>query len=162
LIDGVTTYYYDADATNNVNFYFYRLSGTSGSGFSSTLLLQDASSGSAGYQGGYDAFSHTVWNYDTQTGMYLMVVNIDPSGTATNLAFGGALVWYSLQVSPAPGTATFADVPVGAFGFQHVEALVASGITSGCGGGNFCPNDPLTRVQMAVFLAKALGLHWED
>jgi hypothetical protein len=38
----------------------------------------------------------------------------------------------------------------------------ASGITAGCGGGNFCPDNPLTRRQMAVFLAKALGLNWPD
>ena len=53
------------------------------------------------------------------------------------------------------------DVPVGAFGFKHVEALAASGITAGCGGGNFCPDREITRVEMAVFLAKALGLHWD-
>jgi len=51
-------------------------------------------------------------------------------------------------------------VPVGAFGFRHIEALVASGITAGCGGGNFCPNNTLTRAELAVFLSKALGLHW--
>jgi hypothetical protein len=44
--------------------------------------------------------------------------------------------------------------------FQFVEALAASGITAGCGNGNFCPDAPLTRGQMAVFLSKALGLHW--
>jgi hypothetical protein len=38
---------------------------------------------------------------------------------------------------------------------------VASGITAGCGGGNYCPDAP-TRRQMAIFLAKALGLHWGD
>jgi hypothetical protein len=72
----------------------------------------------------------------------------------------GVLVLWNRQISPAPAVATFADVPVGAFGFQHIEALAASGISAGCGGGNFCPNDTLTRAQMAVFLAKALGLHW--
>ena len=35
-----------------------------------------------------------------------------------------------------------------------------SGITGGCGAGNYCPNQPLTRGQMAVFLAKGLGLSW--
>jgi hypothetical protein len=44
--------------------------------------------------------------------------------------------------------------------FQFVEALVASGITAGCGGGNYCPDAALTRGQMAVFLSKALGLHF--
>ncbi len=80
--------------------------------------------------------------------------------TGAGLAAGAISVLWARQVSPAPASATFGDVPVGAFGFQHVEALAASGITAGCGGGNFCPNAPLTRVQMAVFLAKALGLHF--
>jgi hypothetical protein len=70
-----------------------------------------------------------------------------------------ALSWVR-QVSPAPATATFADVPTGHPFFQFVEALNASGITGGCGGGNYCPNNPVTRGQMAVFLSKALGLSW--
>ncbi len=36
-----------------------------------------------------------------------------------------------------------------------IEALAAEGITGGCGGGNYCPNNPVTRQQMAVFLLKA-------
>ena len=28
------------------------------------------------------------------------------------------------------------------------------GITSGCGGGAYCPNDPVTRSQMAVFIMR--------
>ena len=44
--------------------------------------------------------------------------------------------------------------------FQYIEALKASGITGGCGGGNYCPGSALTRGQMAVFLSNALGLHW--
>jgi hypothetical protein len=46
--------------------------------------------------------------------------------------------------------------------FQYIEALFASGITAGCAGGNYCPDAPLTRRQMAVFLAKALGLQWTN
>jgi hypothetical protein len=37
---------------------------------------------------------------------------------------------------------------------------VKSGITAGCGGGNYCLDAALTRGQMAVFLSKALGLHF--
>jgi len=71
-------------------------------------------------------------------------------------------VWlrYHLTVSPAPGVATFNDVPTNHPFFQYVEALASSGITAGCGSGNFCPDQPLTRGQMAVFLSKALGLNW--
>ena len=49
----------------------------------------------------------------------------------------------------------FGDVdPLSPFcGF--IERLNDDGITGGCGGGNFCPNDPVTRAQMAVFMAGA-------
>jgi hypothetical protein len=43
---------------------------------------------------------------------------------------------------------------------QYVEALAAAGISAGCGGGKYCPDDPVTRGQLAVFLARALGLHF--
>jgi len=72
--------------------------------------------------------------------------------------FQGVRFTYHLQVSPPPSTATFADVPTSDPGFAYIEALAASGITGGCGGGNFCPTSSVTRRQMAVFLAKALGL----
>ena len=38
-----------------------------------------------------------------------------------------------------------------------IEALKVDGITSGCGNENFCPETPVTRAQMAIFLLK--GLH---
>ena len=87
------------------------------------------------------------------------VGNVPFDGTET---FGAVRILYQLQVSPAPGTATFNDVPTSDLAFQFIEALAASGITAGCGGGNYCPDAPLTRRQIAVFLAKALGLQWPD
>jgi S-layer homology domain len=87
-------------------------------------------------------------------------LNVVISTNADTLSFSAVRVYYTLQVSPAPGTGTFGDVPTSHPFFQFVEALVASGITAGCGGGNYCPDDPLTRGQMAVFLSKALGLHF--
>jgi hypothetical protein len=71
--------------------------------------------------------------------------------------FNNLYVSYLPEVSPAPATPTFADVPTTDAGYQYIEALNASGITGGCGNGNFCPN---ARRQIAIFLAKALGLHW--
>ncbi len=79
-----------------------------------------------------------------------------------SVRFQAVRLRYKLQVSPAPATATFGDVPTTSPQFKFVEALVASGITAGCGGGNYCPNDPITRGQMAVFLASALGMHWPN
>ena len=72
--------------------------------------------------------------------------------------FTEAIIGYKLTVSPAPGSPTFGDVPTNHPFFQYIEALAASGITGGCGSGNYCPDTPVTRGQMAVFLAKALGL----
>ena len=83
------------------------------------------------------------------------------STTDAGNRIGGMIVGYVLQVSPAPATPSFGDVPVTDPAFQFIEALAASGITVGCGGGNYCPDAPVTRRQMAVYLAKALGLQWQ-
>jgi hypothetical protein len=50
---------------------------------------------------------------------------------------------------------TFADVPTTNPFFHWVETVYQTGVTGGCGGGNFCPNASVTRAQMAVFLLKA-------
>ena len=71
-------------------------------------------------------------------------------------------VFYTKPVSPAPATATFGDVPTTDSRFRFVEALVAAGVTGGCGNGNYCPDAALTRGQMAVFLSTALGLYWPN
>ncbi len=61
--------------------------------------------------------------------------------------------------SPPPATGTvFLDVPQNYWAAGFIEQLAAEGITSGCGGGNYCPEDPITRAQMAVFMANAFGL----
>jgi hypothetical protein len=52
-------------------------------------------------------------------------------------------------------TGQFADVPTDHVFCRFIEHLAADGITSGCGGGNFCPDNPVTRAQMAVFLVAA-------
>jgi hypothetical protein len=63
----------------------------------------------------------------------------------------------SLGHSVNPCTARFADVPVGNPFCAFIERLADDGITGGCGGENFCPNAPVTRGQMAVFIVAALG-----
>ncbi len=56
---------------------------------------------------------------------------------------------------PAATGTVFGDVPATHPHAAWIEALAAQGITSGCGNGNYCPNNPVTRAQMAVFLLKA-------
>jgi S-layer homology domain len=98
--------------------------------------------------------------YEIQNATGQLLLDIVLHATNTSETFAGATVHYKLQVSPAPGSATFADVPTNHPFFQYIEAFAASGITGGCGSGNYCPDNPLTRGQMAVFLAKALGLQF--
>jgi hypothetical protein len=85
-----------------------------------------------------------------------------PGPSQNSLGLGGVRVTWHRQVKPGPETPTFGDVPESDPAYDYIEALAASGITAGCAGGNYCPDAPLTRRQMAVFLAKALGLHWSD
>jgi hypothetical protein len=89
------------------------------------------------------------------------VLDVETSpGLDENQYFGYVEVWWHRTVSDAPATPVFGDVPASHPFYQFIEALGASGITGGCGSGNFCPEAPLTRGQMAAFLSKALGLHW--
>jgi hypothetical protein len=91
-------------------------------------------------------------------------VYADTSGGVTDVdqVINGVALRWKRQVSPDPATATFLDVPVGAPFHREIEALASSGITAGCTGGNYCPGNPVTRGQMAAFLARGLGLHWEN
>jgi hypothetical protein len=56
---------------------------------------------------------------------------------------------------PPPCAGVFGDVPCASPFAPWIEALAAAGITGGCGGGNYCPTQPVRRDQMAAFLLKA-------
>jgi S-layer homology domain/Putative binding domain, N-terminal len=59
---------------------------------------------------------------------------------------------------PPPASQRFADVPPSNPFYNFIDRMGALNITSGCGGGNYCPSDNVTRGQMAVFLVRAFGL----
>jgi hypothetical protein len=122
-----------------------------------TVFGPTSTTGTGGPQTGVVTFSPAL-QIDNNTCSYFIRVNLGGAGIILQRA---RLQWRR-QVSPAPVTATFGDVPVGDPIHRFVEALAAAGITGGCGGGNYCPNSPLTRGQMAVFLAAALGLHFPN
>jgi uncharacterized repeat protein (TIGR03803 family) len=56
---------------------------------------------------------------------------------------------------PPACVGVFGDVPCPSLFANWIEQLAAEGITAGCGGGNYCPDAPVTRAQMSVFLLKA-------
>lgn len=59
---------------------------------------------------------------------------------------------------PACGSPSFADVPCSSSFAVWVNEIARRGVTGGCGGGNYCPANPVTRGQIAVFLATTFGL----
>ena len=52
----------------------------------------------------------------------------------------------------------FDDVPCPSLFADWIEQLAEEQITTGCGGPNYCPLNPNTRGQMAVFLTKTFNL----
>ncbi len=69
-------------------------------------------------------------------------------------------VWKALHGSEPPPACEgiFADVPCPSQFADYIEGIAAEGITAGCGGGDYCPDQSITNAQMAVFLVKAFGL----
>ena len=108
---------------------------------------------------GFFAVNLAGFTVDNRNNYYLAFVGPGP----TNLTrFAAFRVFYRRQVSPAPALATFGDVPTTHLFHRFVEALAAAGITAGCSAAppRYCPDAPVTRGQMAVFLSRALGLHF--
>jgi hypothetical protein len=146
----------DQDPTLDVEAYLYACDDLGSCGTPTQLKSSDNAIPCGYTSADVSASGIQIDNYRNQ----VTVVVATRSGNANN-RFAGVILGYKLQVSPAPLFADFNDVPTSSPQFQFIEALYASGITAGCGGGNYCPNSPLTRGQMAVFLAKALGLQWQ-
>jgi hypothetical protein len=62
--------------------------------------------------------------------------------------------------SPPPASGVFQDVPQNHWAAAWIEQLAAEGITSGCSVTPklYCPDTPVTRDQMAVFLVRNFNL----
>ncbi len=158
LVNFLDLYAYDTDPgavqyVNDVYADLFEVSGTAPPNM--TSFAQVFSVGSGGYGYSFHLISPPLQINNTNR-YFIYVYNAD----GPDKSFGAVNVWYRLQMSPAPATATFGDVPTNHPYFRAIEALAASGITGGCGGGNFCPSQNVTRGEMAAFLARALGLHW--
>jgi hypothetical protein len=52
---------------------------------------------------------------------------------------------------------TFLDVPYSHPFWHYIQAIADAGITTGCATGTYCPGNPVSRSEMAVFLVR--GLH---
>lgn len=87
-----------------------------------------------------------TWGPGTESRMRKSPANGFPTGATCN-ASGGEPVC----------SAAFADTCSSPFQ-ADIDWLAKQGLVNGCGGGNYCPNDVVTRGQMAAFLTNALKL----
>jgi len=148
----------DSSDIGGVSFGLFRFDSVFGGPVTELATLETGT----GYNLGCSSWATELAVPETVDNQYYRYLVQGGNETIDGLTTVGAIrIYYRLQVSPA-GFPSFNDVPASDPGFQFIEALVSSGITAGCGNGNYCPDAPLTRRQMAVFLAKALGLHWPD
>ena len=59
--------------------------------------------------------------------------------------------------APPAAAHNFADVPVPGKEWMEpwIDEFYLEGLTTGCGGGNFCPENNVTRAEMAVFVLRS-------
>jgi hypothetical protein len=79
------------------------------------------------------------------------VMNLSPTTASKEYIYSGS----KLVATEEP--ISFSDVPPGTPFYNDILKLARQRVTVGCGGGNYCPNNSVTREQMAAFIIKALG-----
>jgi len=87
-------------------------------------------------------------------------LNYCPDGPVTRaqMAFLLLRAKHGAAYTPPNATGIFTDVPTSFWAANWIEQLAAEGITTGCGGGNYCPEAPVTRAEMAKFLVITFNL----
>ena len=150
----------DTSATAHISTYLFVTPSPSGG----VALARLATSGADANVPGCDFFfvDTSADNIFVDRWNNRYTLRIEISGTDNTTSVRAVRVYYKLRVKPAPVTASFTDVPTSHPFFQYIEALKASGVTGGCVASppQYCPNDPVTRGQMAVFLSRLVGLHF--
>lgn len=167
LVDNVYLQYFDNNPAAVVTFELVRFTATWSGGNDATteynyLGTSLASADNANNQTAaltpdfvYDTYNHT----NSQHAIYGLRMYMD---SAVDVRFRGAWIWYARQAAPAPASASFADVSTGHPFFREIAQMSRAGVTGGCGSGNYCPDAPVTRGQMAAFLSRSLGLTWDN
>lgn len=80
-------------------------------------------------------------------------------GLRIRAAIGAVVVAAVLGPSAVLATHLFTDVPDTHPFNSQISWMAATGITTGCTGTKYCPNDPVTRAQMAVFMQRLYNTH---
>ena len=107
---------------------------------------------------GFYRFVETILHKNVTSGCAATTYCPSASTTRDQMAVFVLVAKEPPNYSPVACGATpmFADVPVTSPFCKWIEELARRGVVNGCGGGNYCPSDPATREQMAVFVLRTL------
>ncbi|OGP73548.1 MAG: hypothetical protein A2V86_04730 [Deltaproteobacteria bacterium RBG_16_49_23] len=121
-------------------------------GTATPLLFNNNTSGLFGTQ--YDGFSSVLKATATVTPgvahlVRLAIADGGPAGAPDSVVDSAVLI--------APATSFFEDIPLTHFAVSHTMGIFNAGITVGCSADPalFCPDNGVTRGQMAAFIARA-------
>lgn len=118
---------------------------------SSGTISWSGSSGTASYSSGTEVTltatpttgnNFTGWSGGGCSGMGNCIVKLN-ADTSVTAAF-------------AQTVAAFNDVPTAYWAYGYILAISEAGLTQGCGNGNYCPSDAVTRGEMAAFITREL------
>lgn len=79
------------------------------------------------------------------------------AGSGAAVPTSGTIPGYGSYNCTTGGTSLFTDVPPTDGGCKSVHFIATQGVTAGCATGQYCPTNPVTRAEMAVFLSTAFG-----
>ncbi len=103
------------------------------------------------------AYVESLYNAGVTSGCYTEPPYFCPANRVTRAQMAVFLLRAKhgpTYVPPAASGASFLDVPKTYWAAAWIEQLAREGATGGCGGGNYCPGDAVSRDQMAVFLLR--------
>ncbi len=174
LLKSFTVYYFDIDPSNDFELSFCRSKRDTITGLNADTecLVTFSSSGTPGYASALvpvpDQYQTILRQFDSdgnglEESVYDYYVLVDTWAPASGGAFVDSVrANWRRQVSPAPAAATFNDVPT----TDPVRSSTSrrspprASPPAAASRRRSLSGLALTRRQMAVFLAKALGLHW--
>ncbi len=86
------------------------------------------------------------------SGTGTITVTVDPNTTGVDRTANLYVGTTTVPITEYFTNQVFTDVPPGSFAFDAINLMEQYGVTTGCGGGAFCPTQNVTRAQMAVFI----------
>ena len=90
---------------------------------------------------------------DTSEKSYVVGWSSAAWGNPVN-AFAGGI--HDAFIAKINLSVSFVDVPYSYWAWPYIKRLSNAGVTGGCGTGVYCPDNTVTRAQMAVFLLKSM------